>query len=295
MRLMDRFGYKIEKWCFKTIYFVLFSAVFLTLLSCGDKSKKPRDYLLQAEGDYLSGNYESAKSNIDSIKLLYPKSFKEIREGFDLLQDVRKAENKRNIIFIDSMIDANIIKLKELQRNFDFVRDENYQEFGNYIPKLTPVSQSLNSNNLRSGVSEKGVLFIESVLVGSKMNHNKIKVSTPDGSYAESLVVTSDGLNYKFTTLQKSYEIVRFIGNDENGVAEFIYTFQNSPITLNYMGGKTTSIALSKSAKTAIAQSFELSTVLYGVEDLKFEKGKTEALLRYLEKGKETSNEVSDQ
>ena len=291
MKLMDRFGYKIMKSYFKTIFFVLFFAVFFTtLLSCGDKSKKAKDYLILAENDYLAGNYESAKSNIDSIKLLYPKDFKEIREGFDLMQDVRKAENKRNIVFIDSMIDANITKLKELQRNFDFVRDENYQEFGNYIPKLTPVSQSLNSNNLRSGVSEKGVLFIESVLVDSKMNHNKIKVSTPDGSYAESLVVTSDGLNYKFTTLEKSYEIVRFIGNDENDVAEFIYTFQNSPITLTYLGRKTTSISLSKSTKTAIAQSFELSRVLYEVEDLKFEKGKTEALLRYLDKPKNTGN-----
>ncbi len=289
MRIIDRIGYKIEKWCFKTIYFVLFFALFFTLISCGNKSKTAKDYFMQAEGDYLSGNYESAKSNIDSIKILYPKAFKEIREGFDLMQDVRKAENKRNIVFIDSMIDANIIKLKELQLNFDFVRDENYQEFGNYIPKLTPISQSLNSNNLRSGVSERGILFLESVLVGSNLNHNKIKVSIPDGSYAESLVVTSDGLNYKFATIEKSYEIVRFFGSDENGVSEFIYTFQNSPITLTYLGKKNMDIVLPNSTKTAVAQSFELSKLLYEIEDLKFEKGKSETLLRYLEKGKETS------
>ena len=265
---------------------LVFLAMVLAITSCSSKTLKAKDYLDIAQKAYQEGNYECAKSNIDSIKLVYPKAFKEIRAGFDLLQEVRRAENKRNILFIDSMIESNITKLKALQVNFDFVRDENYQEFGNYIPKLTPSVKTLEQNTLRSGVSEKGVLFLESVLSGNNINHNKIKVSIPDGSYAESLVVTADGLNYKFTTLNKTYEIVRFFGNDESGVAEFIHTFQDSPITLDYSGKKTYSKALSNTEKKAISQSFELSITLYEIEDLKYEKGKSEALLRYLEKGK---------
>lgn len=261
-------------------------ALMFTITSCQSKTKNAKDYLHIAEKAYLSGNFESAKSNIDSIKLLYPKAFLEIREGFDLMQNVRRAENKRNIVFIDSMIDANYIQLKKLQTNFDFVRDQNYQEFGNYIPKLTPSSNSLEQNTLRSGVSEKGILFLESVLSGANLNHNKIKVSIPDGSYAETHTVTADGLNYKFTTLNKTYEIVRFIGNDENGVAEFIFTFQDTPITLTYIGKRNITQALTKAEKKAIGQSFELSNTLYEIEGLKFERGKSEALLRYLEKGK---------
>lgn len=271
---------KMYKWCFKL---VLFALVF-TITSCHSKTKKAKDYLSIAEKAYKSGYFENAKSNIDSIKLLYPKAFKEIREGFDLMQEVRRAENKRNIIFIDSMIDANYIVLKELQVNFDFVRDENYQEFGNYIPKLTPSLKTLEQNTLRSGVSEKGILFLESILSGMNLNQNKIKVSIPDGSYAETLTVTADGLNYKFTTLNKTYEIVRFFGNDENGVSEFIYTFQDTPIVLTYIGKRNFTKSLSNTEKKAIGQSFELSKTIYEIEDLKFEKGKSEALLRYLEK-----------
>ena len=265
-------------------------ALMFTITSCQSKTKNAKDYLHIAEKAYLSGNFESAKSNIDSIKLLYPKAFLEIREGFDLMQNVRRAENKRNIVFIDSMIDANYIQLKKLQTNFDFVRDQNYQEFGNYIPKLTPSSNSLEQNTLRSGVSEKGILFLESVLSGANLNHNKIKVSIPDGSYAETHTVTADGLNYKFTTINKTYEIVRFIGNDENAISEFIFTFQDNPITLNYIGRKSFSKALSKTESRAIGQSFELSKILHEIEDLRYEKGKSEALLRYLEKRKATNN-----
>ncbi|MGV8963080.1 MAG: hypothetical protein ACOH2V_06840 [Candidatus Saccharimonadaceae bacterium] len=283
--MMVVFNCFLSKLSFRFVFSVLFISLFIWT-SCGGKTKKAKDFLVIAESEYMTGNYESAKSNIDSIKLVYPKAFKEIREGFDLMQEVRTAENKRNIIFLDSMIEANFTKLKELKNNFNFVRDENYQEFGNYIPKLTPIAVTMHSNNLRSGVSEKGILFLESVLSGGSLKHNKIKVSTPDGAYAETLVVTADGLNYRFSTLNKTYEIVRFFGSDDNGVAQFIFTFQNTPITLTYIGKTNLSITLSSTSKKAISQSFEISTILYEIEDLKYEKGKSEALLRYLEKPK---------
>lgn len=272
-------------WYFQLVLTVMV----LATTSCNSKTKKAKHYLNLAEKDYAQGHYESAKSNIDSIKLINPKAFAEIRAGFDLLQQVRKAENKRNIAYIDSMIEVSISKFKELKVNFDFVRDANYQEFGNHIPKLIS-STTLEQNILRSGVSEKGVLFIESVISGMNLNHHKIKVSIPDGSYAESLTVTADGLNYTIRTRNKTYEIVRFFGNDENGVAEFIYTFQDTPITLAYIGKRNYTTTLSNNEKKAIGQSYELSRTLYELEDLKYEKGKTEALLRYLERGKETEN-----
>ena len=285
---MMRLSLKTNILTFAFAPFALF-ALSNMMTSCSSKTKSAKDYLAIADKAYQNGNYESAKSHIDSIKILHPKSFKEIREGFDLMQDVRKAENKRNIVFIDSMLQVNITKLKELQANFDFVRDKNYQEFGNYIPKLTPISSTIEHDNLRSGVSEKGILFLESVRSGLRIHHSIINVTIPDGSYAETLEVTADGLNYTFTTLNKSYEIVRFFGSDENGVAEFIYTFQDRPITLTYMGRSNASITLSKLSKTAISQSFEMSNVLYELEELRYEKGKTEALLRYLE-SRETIN-----
>ena len=263
-------------------------AIILTAISCNSNKKKAKDYLDIAEQALQENNFEVAKSHIDSVKILFPKAFEEIRAGFDLMQDVRKAENKRNIAYIDSMIDVTIDRFKEQRLNFDFVRDQNYQEFGNYIPKLTPSSTSLEQNTLRSGVSEKGILYLESVLSGLNLNHSKIKASIPDGSYAESLTVTADGLNYKFSTLNKSYEIVRFLGDDENGVAEFIYTFEESAITINYIGRRNYSKALSKNEKKAIAQAFELSKTILEVDKLKFEKGKSEALLRYLERDKVT-------
>lgn len=255
----------------------------LLLFSCSGKGKNAKTYLAEAESALGEGNYSLAKLKIDSIKVLYPQSFDEINKGFGLMRRVRMAENRRNIVYCDSMLAVNYRLLTEMLNDFTYVRDPRYQEFGDYVPKIYPLNSSFQQNGLRSAVGEKGQMYIESVLSGGSLKHNRIKVATQDGSFAESLPVTADGLNYRFGTLDATYEIVRFSGNDDNGVAKFVYTFKDSPITLSFIGSRTTSILLPEKAKKGIAQSFELSTLLLDIENLKYEKGRSEALINYLE------------
>lgn len=269
-------------------YFTVFlSIIFLLNVSCSGKGKNAKNYLAEAEQAYQTGNYSLSKLKIDSIQILFPKAFDEINKGFALMQNVRMAENERNIVFCDSMLAANYAKLKETLARFSYVRDNRYQEFGEYHPKIYPQNAVFSQNGLRSGVGEKGTLFVESVLSGTNVRHNKIKVSTRDGNFAETLPVTADGLNYRFSTINNTYEIVRYRGSDENGIAKFIFTFQNEPLTVNFIGNRTVSVPLSEKAKKAIVQSFELSTLLLEIEQLKFEKEKSETLIRYLESKKE--------
>jgi len=259
----------------------------LISFSCSGRGRGATKYLTEAEEAYKAGNYSIAKLKIDSIKTLFPKSFDEINAGFHLMQEVRMAENKRNIAFCDSMLRENYNMLNEMLVRFDYVRDDRYQEFGEYHPKAYPHQSSLDQNGLRSAVSEKGDLFIESVLSGSNIRHKQIKVSSNDGSFAESYVVTADGLNYRFNTLEKSFEIVRYGGNDENNVAQYIYTYRDKPITLYFIGNRTTTTNLSQASKNAVSHSFELSNLLKSIEQLKIEKEKSEVLIRYLESRKE--------
>lgn len=266
---------------------ILLLFILWTVISCSGKKRDAKTYLSEAGKAYEESNYALAKLKIDSIKLLFPESFDEIKAGFALMQEVRMAENRRNVAFCDSMLREHYNQLNEMLTKFDFVRDSRYQEFGEYYPKIYPYQSSLNRNGLRSGVGEKGALFLESILSGSAIRHHKIRVTSGNGSYAETLAVTSDGLNYRFQTLDKSYEIVRYTGKNENGVARFIYAHQNERLSVAFIGNRTLSVVLSDAAKQGIAHSFELSTLLLNIEQLKFEKEKSETLIRYLEsKGK---------
>lgn len=261
----------------------IFLIVTLILFSCSGEKRGAGQYLAGARMAYEQGNYSLAKLKIDSIRILYPKSFEEIKAGFALMKEIRYAENRRNIHYCDSMLTDKYERLNEVLSRFDYVRDERYQEFGEYYPKIFPIHASLNHDGLRSGVGEKGILFIESILSGNSVGHNRIRVSTSDGNYAETLTVTSDGLNYRFKTIDKSYEIVRYSGESENGVAKFVYTFSDLPLTVRFYGVRTVDVKLADTAKKGIRDSFELSSLLLDIEQLKLEKEKSETLIRYLE------------
>jgi len=262
----------------------------LFLLSCGDREAGARAYLEEAGRAYESGNYALAKLKIDSIKILFPEAFDEISAGFDMMREIRMAENRRNISYCDSMLREQYAALNEMLARFDYVRDSRYQEFGEYYPKVYPYRSSLDRNGLRSGVREKGVLFIESVLSGNAIQHNQIRVTAADGSFVESGIVTADGLNYRFKTGDKSYEIVRFCGQDENGVAAYIHSYSDQPLTVHFIGNRTIKVPLTDAAKKGISQSFELSTLLLDIERLKFEKERSEVLIRYLESRSDSVN-----
>lgn len=263
------------------LLYILIVSVLLT--SCGGKNKGANKLLNEAQVAYSDMNYALAKLKIDSIKMIYPKAFTEITSGFELMQQIRLGENLRNIAYCDSMLEASYNELNALLNSFNYVRDPQYQEFGDYIPKGLSANGTLNNNGLRVAVNENGQMYIESVFSGPAIRHNKIKVSIKDGSFSESLSVTSDGLNYNFKTLNKTYEIVRFSGDNDNGVANFIYTFKDEPITLTFIGNSNRSITIPANTKQAISNSVELSSLILNIEDLKYEKGRSEALIKYLE------------
>lgn len=253
----------------------------IAFASCEGGKRKASDYLKEAEVAYKSGNFALAKLKIDSVKLLFPKAFNEIDAGFKMMQQVRLKENRRNITFCDSMLSVNYKVLNDMLTKFNYVRDDKYQEFGEYYPKVYTLGS--NSSGIRSGVKERGTLFIESVLVGNPIKHNKIRVSTKSGEEAETLVVTADGLNYTFKTINNSFEIVRYVGADENNISQFIYTHNDQPMTVKFVGNRTVSLTLPKASIEGISNSFELSNLLLDIEQLKFEKERSETLIRYLE------------
>ncbi len=262
--------------------------MFLIVCFCGcsHSKKKAQQLLTIAEQAIQEGNYPYAKQMIDSIKASYPKAFDERKKGLELTRTIRLLENRRNIAYCDSLIHIKEKEKKELVSDFQYVKEAEYDELGTYYPKNYLPEVSLQQSGLRSGVSEKGMLFIESVWLGAKINHHCIKIITPDAEYAETKSVTDEGLNYSFTTQHNRYEIVRYTKENENGVAAFIYAFNEHPLNLTFIGTKSHSIPLSVAQKKALIKSFELSTLLQEIEKLKFEKEKSETLIKYLEQKK---------
>ena len=68
---MMRLSLKTNILTFAFAPFALF-ALSNMMTSCSSKTKSAKDYLAIADKAYQNGNYESAKSHIDSIKIIHP-------------------------------------------------------------------------------------------------------------------------------------------------------------------------------------------------------------------------------
>lgn len=276
--------------CLKTTLF-LFTIV-LIFTSCSSKNEGANSLLESARIALAQNDFQSAKNNLDSIKILYPKAFEQQHMAFALLDTVRRAENDFIMQQCDSLISRLIPQVDSMKTLFHYSIDKNYQEAGVFVPKMVWNNGQLQFNTLRPGVAENGELYIESIYIGSQI-HDQIKASTKEGNSAESLTVNDDGLNFRFTNLGKQYEIIKFTGSALNGIADFIITNQEKAITLTLTGNSKYSYQIPANTKKAISQSVDLSVTMLQLDSLKEEKKKAEFRnYKLTEKANKTNNQM---
>jgi hypothetical protein len=258
----------------KTVYRYALPVIIIFLMACSADDGGAQHHLDAARRYYKQNEFTLATQAIDSIRLLYPRAIEQRKAGLVLLDSVRRGENDFIIQACDSLILSFQPVVEDAKKRFVFRQNKEYQESGSYIPKEM-ATDNISSTLLRSGVAESGQLYIESVFVGSQ-RHRKLRVSLRDGSFAETLAVTSDGLNYRFSNLGKEYEIIHFADADENGVGRFIFSNSDKPLTVTLEGAGKYSYTLPQTTKSAIARSYELSAIMLRLDSLKTEKEKAE-------------------
>lgn len=257
------------------------------LLACGAKDNGAQLRLESARKALAEQDYVRAKQDIDSLKILYPKSFAQIKASLSLLDTVRRAENNKIIADCDSLISLHEPDLQKMKSMFTYQINKKYQDEGRYIPKEYYSGGLITNTTLQTGVKDDGTIYLESVFVGGKQKHNRIKITAKDGLFVESGVVTDDGLNYRSSSLEINFEIIHFSGASENGVAKFIYANKEKPLTITLQGQQNNSYSLPQSAKSAISKSYQLSVMMLQLDSLKTAKEKAEFHIYYLDNKKE--------
>ena len=167
----------------KTYYRSIFILLSFLLFACTSENEEAQRQLNTARQLYSQAEYALAKQTLDSLKANHPKAFPQLQAGILLLDSIRRGENEQIIAQCDSLISSFEPKVEQEKTKFSFQQNKQYQETGSYISKES-VTSSITSTTLRSGVEENGQLYIESVFIGGQ-KHNKIKILSKDGSFAE--------------------------------------------------------------------------------------------------------------
>ena len=253
-------------------------------MSCGNTGEEAKARLAKAQSMYENNELFAAKNEIDSIRTLYPKEFDVLKQTLSLMRLVEIKENERTIAYCDSLLPIKTAELIAINKDFIFEKDSLYEEVGNYIWKQQTIEKNINRCYIRSGVNEKGEMYLASVYFGNTpINHTSIKVSIKDGSYAETASIPFDGgLNYRFKDLGNTTEVVTYKAEKGEDAVKFIASNEKERIKVEYTGGKPFTIYLADSDKKAITSTYAFAIVLSDINRMNKEKQKSEQRLAYL-------------
>ena len=261
----------------------------LTILAgCGDGGEKQAQLHLQrAEAALALDNFNEAKLQIDSIKLLYPKAFEARKQGIKLMQQVDLKEQRKTLVYLDSAMQVKQVQLDSIKGNFVFEKDTAYQEIGNYFYPTQVVEKNLGRSFLRGQVSELGEMSLTSIYcAGGRLNHTSVKLSVGD-TFAET-PMSKD--SYETTDLGRIIEKADYKLGEDGGVVGFIVANQDKNIQLQFIGDKTYRTAMQKNDRKAIVELVELARILSSMEEIRQQQKeanlKIQFVTRKIEEGK---------
>lgn len=250
----------------KSLFVVAAMTLTLALAGCKNEAKLAAKCYETAVQAFESGDYVSARQQIDSIRTLYPTVIDVRRNALTLEQKIDIEESTRTIAYEDSILKEARKGLESVLPKYKFEKDEKYQDIGNYvIPSQNP-ENNLSRSYLRAQVDERGRLILVSTYTGSQYIHHKaIRVS--DGEVFQESQPSDDSYEYK--DLGVCYEKCNIHMESDPGVVSFIaMNKDNDRLSLTLIGGtKEVKVKLTAADRKAIASLYELSQVLLFIDE----------------------------
>ena len=255
----------------------------LLLASCGNNTtQKANEKLAVAQAAFERGDYNEAKIQLDSIKLLYPKEFDTRREGNKLMQQVEIKEQQQSLVYLDSMMQSKQQELKAIVGQYTLEKDATYQEEGNYFWPTQTVEKNLHRSFLRFQVNEQGIMLMTSIYCGkSNIHHFAVKVTAPDGTFAET-PASKD--SYETTDLGEKIEKADFTMGADGNVMGFLYLNRDKNIKVEYIGERKYTFNMTPADRLALTKIYELSQLLSSMEQIKKEIEEANLKIGFVEK-----------
>ena len=246
------------------------------LIACEDVEQKAGERLLLARQALEAGQYDKAKTQIDSIKILYPKAFEARRAGIYLMQDIELAEQQKTLAYLDSLLHIRQQEWEGCKDRFVLEKDTAYQQMGHYLAPSQVIEKNLHRSYLRFQTDERGAMSLTSIYCGTRnIHHTAVKVTAPDGSYAET-PVSHD--SYETTDLGEKIEKADYVLEEDGGVIRFIVANKDHSLRVTYEGDRSFTTRMLPADRQAAAAVYQLAGTLAAITQI--QKSREEANLK---------------
>ena len=260
---------------------IIFFCGTLALTACGNGiEKKANEKLTVARADY-----EEAKTQIDSIKILYPKAFEARKAGQELMLDVELKAQQKILAYLDSALQSKQEAFDAIKDKYTLEKDAEYQQVGNYIWPTQAIEKNLHRSFLRFQVNEQGIMSMTSIYCGaSNIHHVGVKVTTPDGSFAET--PTSKD-SYETTDMNEKIEKADYKLGEDGSVIEFLNLNKDKNIRVEFVGDRKYTTTMTPADRQAVAGVYELAQILSAMQQIKKEQEDANLKIGFINKKKE--------
>ena len=251
------------------------------LAACSNYEEKAQPYLQRAQGLLQAGAYSEAKSQIDSIRTLYPKAVEARRAGIKLMQQIELKEQTRTLAYLDSAYRAKTAVLDSIKGRYVLEKDTAYQDVGNYFSPSQTVERNANRTFLRAQVSERGVMSLTSIYCGKRnIHHTAVKVMSGD-TFAQTPPSRDV---YETSDLGWQIEKADYVLGQDSSVIDFIVMHREDPIRVEFLGERTYRMNLLPSDRRAIAEVYDLAQVLAAIEQIKKEQKEANLKMEFVKR-----------
>lgn len=259
----------------------LFIVLCLACLACTDVEKQAAERLNMAQQAFAAGDYNEAKLQIDSIKILYPKAYNARKAGIGLMQEVELKEQEKTLAYLDSLLSTKQAEFNAMKGKFVLEKDQEYEAIGRYLHPSQVIEKNLNRSFLRFQVDERGAMSMTSIYCGSRnIHHTAVKVSTND-SFAQT---PPSADSYETSNLGVQIEKADYKLGQDGNVIGFICLNKERNIKVEFVGERSYSTQMTQADRQAADLVYRLSQTLSAITQLNKEIDEAKQKIAFIEK-----------
>jgi len=252
---------------------LIFSLLIFFTISCGPKKltdeELAQQHLAKSEKLFNSNEINAAKMQIDTINKFFEKQVAVRKKANTLSYNIQLIEQKKNLIYADSVIKIKQREVDSIAKNFKFEKDTAYEDLGNYVYKSQRVENTLGGTFIRAYVDEKGKLYLSSLYCSKvPLKHFSARFTIGD-IFAETEKVTDDGYNHSFKDGEATFETVIYKSNANKEIGTLVQQNSGKTIVVTLQGEKRkATFLLTSNEKKAISEACNLSVYLTDLKNL---------------------------
>lgn len=257
--------------------------VFCILIILGACTKgKEQDSEIDARLNHVSqliaqNNFEEAKAEIDSIHKHFPRKIDKRRMAAAFSDTITLIESRTTLAFAEQTIPQLIARADSLRKNFRYEKEENYQDFGNFVYKTQITEQNIARNYLKCFIDEQSNIFLVSNITGQRLRQAIIKLTIGELFVVCDTTNNKKGVFHSFTDEGQYWETITFKNEAIISMAAFVDKNIKERINIEVIGTKTFKYQLGDGDKKAIAETYRLWNTMREIKMLEFEVEKANA------------------